>query len=168
MPEPAPEKPLIPLVPSVLDRLIDVEPDVSRDPPRGHGQILRDVLKSVRRDLENLLNTRVRCKPLPDDLVEVHQSLVSYGIPDLTAASMGTKEERDRFCTVLLAVIARCDKRLHKVKVRSPEQDVSAERKVRFQIEAELWFEPAAEAISFDSALSLMTGTFEVKGQSHE
>ena len=122
MPEPPPEQPLIPLVPSVLDRLIDVEPDVSRDPPRGHGQVLRDVLKSVRRDLENLLNTRVRCKPLPADLEEVHQSLVSYGIPDLTAASMGTKEERDRFCTVLLAIIARCDKRLHKVKVRSPSR----------------------------------------------
>jgi len=47
------------------------------------------------------------------DLQEVHQSLVNYGIPDLCAASMGTKEERDRFCSVLLAIIARC-------KVRFP------------------------------------------------
>jgi type VI secretion system protein ImpF len=168
MPEIPPEQPLIPLVPSVLDRLIDLEPAASRDPALGHGQILRDVLRSVRRDLEDLLNTRARCKPLPADLREVHQSLISYGIPDLCAASLGTKDERDRFCTVLLAIITRFDRRLHKVRVRSPEQDVSSERKVRFQIDAELRFEPAAELISFDSALSLVTGTFEVKGQADE
>ena len=33
------------LVPSVLDRLIDDDPDASRDPARSRGQLLRDVLQ---------------------------------------------------------------------------------------------------------------------------
>ena len=156
------------LIPSVLDRLIDADPAAARDPAWSRGHLLRDVLHAVRRDLENLLNTRVRCKPLPADLREVHQSLVSYGIPDLCAASLGTDGERKEFCKALRAIIRRFDRRLQDVEVYLPEQDVAAERKVRFRIDAVLRVEPAPEPISFDSALSLATGTFEVKGQARE
>ena len=73
----------------MLDRLLDHEPDVRREAPRSRNQVLRELKQSVRRDLENLLNTRVRCIPLPPELKELKQSLVNYGIPDLTGASLG-------------------------------------------------------------------------------
>ena len=50
-----------PLVPSVFDRLLDDEPDNSRETAASRRQVLRELKQSVGRDLENLLNTRQRC-----------------------------------------------------------------------------------------------------------
>jgi len=48
MPRISPDQPLLP---SVLDRLLDDDPGVSRDPPRSRHQVLRELKQSVRRDL---------------------------------------------------------------------------------------------------------------------
>src|SRR6516164_6670828 len=84
------------LVPSVLDRLLDDDPTVSREAMRSRSQILREMKLSVHRDLENLLNTRRRCLPVPADLKELGKSLVSYGIPDVSGANLGASEARER------------------------------------------------------------------------
>ena len=46
------------LIVSVLDRLLDDEPGNPREQPRSSGMDLRALKQNVRRDLENLLNTR--------------------------------------------------------------------------------------------------------------
>lgn len=153
-----------PLVPSVLDRLVDFEPDVKSEPYRSRNQLLREMKQSVRRDLQNLLNTRVRCVPWPPGLTEVKQSLVNYGIPDLSAASLGSDKERQEFCQVLKSIILQYERRLRRLDVHLTEAETS-DRTLRFQIEAVLQVEPAPEPITFDSSLSLSTGAFEVKGE---
>jgi len=60
-----------PLVPSVLDRLLDDDPGVSREPARNRHQVLRELKQAVRRDLENLLNTRVRCQAGPPQRISL-------------------------------------------------------------------------------------------------
>lgn len=155
-----------PLVPSVLDRLVDFEPDVKTEPNRSRNQILREMKQSVRRDLENLLNTRVRCVPWPPGLTELKQSLVNYGIPDLSAAALGSDRERKEFCRVLKSIINQYERRLRKLEVRLAEKSEPTDRTFRFQIDAVLQVEPAPEPITFDSSLSLSTGAFEVKGDS--
>jgi type VI secretion system protein ImpF len=157
-----------PLIPSVLDRLLDMEPTVSREAYRSRNQILREMKQSVRRDLENLLNTRVRCVPWPPRLKEVKQSLVNYGIPDLSAASLGTEKEREQFCQVIKLIVSQFDRRLRRLNIRLTDQSESLDRTFRFQIDAILQVEPAPEPITFDSSLTLATGAFEVKGQSDE
>ena len=59
------------LLPSVLDRLIDQDPQVRQEAARGRSQLLKEMKLAVRRDLENLLNTRVRCVPWPAELTEL-------------------------------------------------------------------------------------------------
>ena len=49
-----------PLLPSVFDRLIDEDPGNEREAPKPRAQVLRDMKAAVCRDLEYLLNTRVR------------------------------------------------------------------------------------------------------------
>lgn len=154
-----------PLVPSVLDRLIDHEPGNSREPTRSRNQILRELKASVCRDLENLLNTRVRCVPWQPGLKEVQQSLANYGIPDITAASLGTEKERQEFCQVLRTVILQYERRLKKLEIRLKQGVDLVERSVTFQIDAVLQAEPAPEPITFESSLNLPTGTFRVKGK---
>jgi type VI secretion system protein ImpF len=160
-------KPDQPLLPSVLDRLIDHEPDVRREAPRGRNQLLRDLRQSVRRDLENLLNTRLRCVPWPAELKELKRSLVNYGIPDLTGASLGSPKEREDFRRTIQTVLSLFERRLKKLSVRLVDPAESVERTIHFQIDAVLLADPAPEPIQFDSYLRLTTGSFEVKGETH-
>ena len=154
------------LLPSVLDRLIDHDPQVRRETPRSRNQLLRDLKLAVRRDLENLLNTRVRCIPFPPEHAELKRSLVNYGIPDLTGAFLASTKEREGFRRTIQAVILLFEPRLKKLSVTLRDQEAS-DRTIRFHIEATLQAEPAPEPVAFDSTLRLTTGTFEVKGESN-
>jgi type VI secretion system protein ImpF len=151
------------LVPSVLDRLMADDPSATRGVPASGHQILRDVKMAVCRDLENLLNTRWRCLSLRDDFEELKkQSLVNYGIPDISGASLGTVEGRDDFCRLLERTIRQYEPRFQTVKLtaQNPQPD---DRIFRFRIDALLIAEPAPEPIVFDSELLPRTGTFAVK-----
>jgi type VI secretion system protein ImpF len=152
------------LVPSLLDRLIDYDPTASRELPKTRGQLLRDLKQNVRRDLENLLNTRRRCKSWPENLTELELSLVNYGIPDLTAATLGTSAAREEFCRVFETTIQRFEPRFVKVAVEMLGNADPLDRTLRFRINAMLRAEPAPEPVAFDSALQPATGNVEVKG----
>lgn len=158
----------LPLIPSVLDRLIDAEPDQSREAPRSRNHVLREVKLSVRRDLENLLNTKTRCLSWPPHLEELKQSLVNYGIPDFTSASMGSKKEREEFCRVLQIVMRQNEPRLKTVRVSLLDNAEPLDRTLRFRINALLQADPAPEPIVFDSAVRPVTGNVEVKGGGDE
>lgn len=153
-----------PLVPSVLDRLIDYEPGSTREPPKLRGQLLRDLKQNLRRDLENLLNTRQRCKSWPENLSELEVSLVSYGVPDLTGAGLGSAEGRDEFRRVFEAVVRRFEPRFARINVEMLGNADPLDRTLRFRIDALLHAEPAPEPIVFDSALQPATGNVEIKG----
>jgi type VI secretion system protein ImpF len=156
-----------PLVPSVLDRLLDDDPTVSRDPPaRQRHQGLSELKEAVRRDLENLLNTRRRCLPCPDDLTDLKQSLVQYGLPDFLAAGSGSAEGREDVRRFLESVIRVCEPRFQTVKVHMLTNVEPLDRTLRFRIDGLLRVEPSPEPVVFDSALEPGTGTFEIKGVS--
>lgn len=153
-----------PLVPSVLDRLLDDDPAVKREPAKGRSQVLRELKQSVRRDLENLLNTRRRCLPAPFGLKELDQSLVTYGIPDFTGANMGSAEQREEFRRLLEALLRTWEPRFKRVKVQLLDNPEAIDRTLRFRIDALLHADPAPEPVVFDSALEPHTGNFDVKG----
>jgi type VI secretion system protein ImpF len=153
-----------PLVPSVLDRLLDDEPDVSREARASRHQVLRELKLAVRRDLENLLNTRVRCQSPPEHYKELNQSLVNYGIPDITGANLSSAQDRDDFCRQLTTIIRQYEPRFMSVSVKPIPNAEAGDRTFRFKIDAMLIAEPAPEPIIFDSELRPGTGDFEVKG----
>ena len=84
-----------PLTPSLLDRLIDLEPGNTREVPKSRTQVLAELKQSVRRDLENLLNTRWRATRISEDLKELEFSLANYGIPDVSGVSLSSAAERE-------------------------------------------------------------------------
>lgn len=164
MPEIRPDQPLIP---SVLDRLIDYEPEIRREAPRSRNQVLRDLKQSVRRDLENLLNTRLRSVPWAPEMKYLKKSLVSYGLPDLTGSSPVSPKDREEFRRTIESVVKQYETRLRKLTVKLTDSPNSIDRTIRFHIDAVLQAEPAPEPISFDSTLRLANGLFEVKGESN-
>jgi type VI secretion system protein ImpF len=155
------------LLPSLLDRLIDNDPQVSHEASRNRSQLLRDLKQAVRRDLENLLNTRIRCVPFRSEFKELRMSLVNYGIPDLTGLSLGGPKEREEFRRTIQSVIRQFEPRLKNLEVRIIAQPDTIERTIRFHIEAILEAEPAPEPIAFDSTVRLTTGSFDVKGETN-
>jgi type VI secretion system protein ImpF len=148
--------PTIRLTPSLLDRLIDQETE--RGSARGYDH--RQMIDVVRRDLEDLLNTR-RTNDVPPAFVEVNQSVVAYGLPDLSAVSADTSEQRTDIGKLIERIIERFEPRLRNVRARLVE-GFGGSQTVRFQIHAELNVDPAPE-VGFETVLELMTGHASIK-----
>ena len=151
-----------PIVPSLLDRLLDDDPSSGVDPPKFAAQGLRELRQQVRRDLENLLNTRQRCRSFPSDLTELDHSLVNYGIPDVTGSKLGTERARDEFRRTVEEMIPKFDARFRSVRVKVLENADKLDRTLHFRIDATL-SAPISETLVFDTSLEPSSGTFEVK-----
>ena len=153
-----------PLIPSVLDRLIDERPDETREAPKTRNQALREVKQSLQRDLENLLNTRRRATGWPADLTELELSLANYGIPDIAGADLGSAENREQFARSVADTIRRFEPRFQHVDVSMLQNADPLERTLRFRIDALLRAEPAPEPVVFDSSMQPATCNVQVRG----
>lgn len=151
----------IAITPSVLDRLIDLDPSVSADPPRSRQIGLRELRQSVRRDLEWLLNARCYGdEDLADD-AEMRRSVAFYGIPDIMGMSPKSPAEQKRLSKALESAIRHFEPRLLDLKV-TLDTVGHLDRDLRFRIEARLDVEPTPEPVVFDSVLENGSGEFSV------
>lgn len=150
------------ITPSVLDRLLDFEPDVSREAPKSRSKSVRDLKLSVRRDLEWLLNTRTVHVEIDERLQEIKKSVLTYGLPDITGLSAKNQNEQKRLAKAIENAIRLFEPRFLDVRVTlEPVSDV--DRSLKFRIEARLDIEPTPEPVAFDTVLQLGSGGFEVR-----
>ena len=150
------------IVPSVLDRLIDYEPELSREPPASRSKSLRLLKQSVKRDLECMLNTRQSIVYVEPEMKELTNSLACYGLPDFSNASVKSKSDQNRLRRALEAAIATFEPRLEDVKV-SLEATGGVERILHFRIDARLRVDPAPEPVTFDTRLHVTSGEYTVQ-----
>lgn len=149
---------------SVLDRLIDLEPETQMENMLSRAQSVRLLRSAVRRDLEWLLNTRRNAEIPETDPQEINRSMLVYGIPDLSALSMATAADRKQLTRQVGAAIALFEPRLGGVRVSLVETSDPSRKDVRMRIEAMLRMDPVPEPISFDTVLELKTGNCRVSG----
>lgn len=149
---------------SVLDRLIDLNPDASSDPPANRSQSVRQLKASLRRDLEWLLNTRRNPDEAPATYQELFRSLYNYGLPDITSIGLNSPRDRQRLLRMVEQTIEIFEPRLLSVRVRAVDSTSSGPRILHFQIDALLKMDPAPEQILFDTVLQLNSGEFNLKG----
>ena len=153
------------LVPSILDRLLGQEVPTQKDLERSRARLMRQLRASLQRDLENLLNTRCRCGSYPPEFTELGTSLVNYGIPDFTGASLGSVEGWVQFLGTIRSAIERFEPRLRNVVVLPlRESQDASDRVLRFRIEAVLSTEAEAEPVAFLSTMEPTSGRFRVDG----
>lgn len=155
------------LLPSVLDRLVDEDPLQHSDHERPRAQLLRELKQSVRRDLENLLNTRICLYPIPTPSPEhwknLENSLVNYGIPDFGGLMMGARSERESLRRRIENTIRHFETRFKQVQVLLvDDRGDNRDRTVRFRIDGLLHAEPTPEPVVFDSQLQPTSGDFTV------
>ena len=148
------------LMPSLIDRLTD--PDSGGTAAvRGYGPA--QMMDSVRADLESLFNTHDPSALVPAEYVEVHKSIVAYGLPDLPSLSTAAEFRRDDIARLIEEVIARFEPRLRDVRVILTEPDGPVmQHRIRFHIEAKLNVDPSPE-VEFETILELSTGQASIR-----
>ncbi|CAM2910801.1 lysozyme [Pseudoalteromonas atlantica] len=135
---------------SILDRLIDDEPDFQDAPSRTEGITISELRKSVRRDIEALLNARIQWHTWPTQYSELSTSCLSYGLPDFSSMSVSSHEGRALLCETVRNTILKFEPRFLEVEVFTDEE-VPVNRVLNLRINALLYADPEPEFISFDS-----------------
>lgn len=128
------------------------------------GGDLREYREAVRRDLQELLNTRIRFLGGPPGLEQLSQSLVNYGIPDFTGASFADPASQREFRAILEQTIRAFEPRLRRASVTLHPLSGGVDRMLRFRIAGVLEFGTNSEKAEFESRLESSTSTFEVTG----
>lgn len=152
---------------SLLDRLDDEAPDQPRDPPLSPGESLAALRRSVRRDLEALLNTRRRWRSWPQRYAELALSPIGYGISDFAAGAFNDPARRDQLRAEIEQTIRRFEPRLARVRVSLVEAADPLEASLRLRVDALLRTEPAPEPVAFDTLVDAATAEIAVRANSN-
>ena len=150
-----------------MDRLIDLDPINGDDIDQDHHQKLKDLRRSVRQDLENLLNTRLKIIEPADEYRELESSLLNYGVPDLATVNIYDIEKRSAFIHQLEQLILRFEPRFKNLQIHYIENKDSIDRTLRFRIDATLYADPSPEVVVFDSILEPVTRSVNIEDASH-
>lgn len=139
------------LMPSILDRLLGLDAEYD-------GYSLDEMFTSVRRDLEDLLNTHAPPTELAEGYVFLRRSVAAFGLPDLASLLLRSQSEGIAVSTLLEDVLGRFEPRLTDVRISEvPDKDAEKQFRMRFQIEAKLAIDPYPQ-VAFETVLELATG----------
>jgi type VI secretion system protein ImpF len=146
---------------SILDRLIDHEPEVSHETVQHRLADIRAIKQSVIRDVENLLNTRRKIFPVPEEFREVNNSLFVYGLPDFSSLNPRSPQVKQMLRRDIEQTVARFERRLKNIKVQVEMSD-KMEQKIRFRITGILNIEPLSEPVTFDTYFDINKGSYAI------
>lgn len=132
---------------SLLDRLVSSRAQIS-------------LYAAIRRDLENLLNTRRMNLFWPKEWQELSSSLLAYGMPDFMGQALETAETQKQFCKKMRQIIQNFETRFQVVEVSLLQDSVSHDRVLRMRIEGLLCVKSVLETILLDSELEPETRNF--------
>ena len=146
---------------SILDRLIDREPELPAEPVPRRLATLDSISQAVLRDLENLFNTRGGAPALPESRHQVQGSIFSYGTRDFSSENTRSNAVRLQIRSEIERLLLQFEPRLRNVAVRldtGPETG----RTLHFRIEALLQVEPQPAPLTFDTCLDINNGTYSI------
>jgi type VI secretion system protein ImpF len=151
------------VVMSILDRLIDLDPDSKQDSLPNPWEQKREFDTSLCRDLAAILNTRRAEEDFPARYEEATNSLLSFGVTDFTSFDLKSGLEQERVRLSIERAIRKFEPRLERVTVSIEEPD-PLKPVLQFQIAALLRVEADAEPVMFDVTLQRESRRLAVSG----
>ena len=157
------------LMPSLIDRLFDPDLIGRKDVP---GYSEREMIRAVRADLEDLLNTRRTVLDVPPECELTTRSVLCYGLPDTVSdlcqglrrfappGSNSPVREED-VARGIERTITTFEPRLKNVRVKMLG-GVGVDKTVRFHIDAALNVDPSTDC-GFETVVELISGRTRVK-----
>ena len=97
---------------TLLDRLIDREPDAPGDRPMTRADSIREYKLGLQRDLDWLLNGRQTDPPNPARFPELADSVYHFGLPDLTSLSRDSADSMAKLAAIVEQALATFEPRL--------------------------------------------------------
>lgn len=157
-----------PILPSLLDRLIDDDPQsLSLVTSKSYGMVLSDIKNGIRRDLEHLLNTRVYRPKIPEYLPELNISVINYGLPDFSVIHLSSEEGKEEFRYRVQKIIEQFEPRFKDVYVELEQIGEEYERTLYMKISAVLMIEPDPIPLLFDSRVKAIDKAVRLREISH-
>jgi type VI secretion system protein ImpF len=148
------------MMPSVLDRIIDPSSLGTLARP---GFSVEDLVASVRRDVEDLLNTRQNQDKTIDEFPLLAGSVYRFGMPEMVSMRASSPEDRQKIGRVLEKIIAQYEPRLSNIKaVLVGDTKDTKHGTVNFRIEGRLRLDPAPEVV-FETLLEFATGQSRIE-----
>ena len=149
------------LQPSLLDRLTDNEPDASSE-SRDHRVLsMQRMRAAVLRDIASLLNTgHLETVEDLESYPEVRNSVLNFGMPDLTGLSIAGTDTAGIEKAVRDAIIKfepRIAAKTVRVRVEKDEASMNRNSMV-FSITGQLWAEPTPVTLYLKTEVDLETG----------
>lgn len=144
---------------SILDRLVDEEPQARREPVRQRMIGVNQVRNAVIRDVEELLNTRRQILVPPAACKNLNSSLFTYGLRDFTSQNPRSPSVKQQLRYELERTIARFEPRLKNVVVHLDNLPEN-ERNLRFRITGLLVVDPISEPVTFDTYFDINRGEY--------
>jgi type VI secretion system protein ImpF len=139
------------VTPSLLDRLIDLDPESRHETPVTEQEQIREFRAALCRDLTALLNTRRAAQDFDAGYVEAANSLLTFGVIDFTSHSLRKGTEQEQLRVSMERAIRQFEPRLERVSVSVEEAD--AQRLLlRLEITANLRTE-AGDPVVFDATV---------------
>lgn len=153
------------LQPSLLDRLTDDEPEKKKEAPDRRFLTVERLRELVKRDLAWLLNScNLGSTEDLEAFKEVQASVLNYGMPDLTGHNLSNVEVNQLERVVKQAIIDFEPRILRNtVRVRATASEQMDRNALTFQIEGELWGQPAPLAIVLKSDFDLESGLVAIR-----
>ncbi len=143
------------LQPSLLDRLTDDEPDSAVESRERRVLSVRSLREGVLRDLAWLLNTtNLLSVTATQRLPHLANSVLNYGMPDLSGASLAGMNTQDLERAIRQA-IWDFEPRLIRSSVVVRAQPADSVTKIMFEIEADMWAQPYPERLFLKTELDV-------------
>ena len=136
--------------PSLLDRLMDDRADI-------YHFSLNQLIESVRRDLEYLLNTPKPRSKFGPEFQELNSSVLAFGIPDVVSISGKDNKVWEKLLEDVEKSIAQFEPRLKNVVTTLKHRQQKHNSKVEFEIRGQLVFDPSPGLV-FQSTIDLADG----------
>ena len=136
---------------SLLDRLIDDEPESMSEAVPGESAAFDLFKLGLRRDLEGLLNSRRPFSPWLARSDVLAGTVVDFGLPDLSTEDFGTAAVRERIRRMIAATIRTHEPRLTAIEVETDGGPTTTG--VRFRISAVIRFANYEEDVIYDARL---------------
>lgn len=156
------------LQPSLLDRLMDNEPDKTQESREQRVFSLTRLRDAALRDLAWLLNTtNLAAGQDLSAYPEVTSSVLNFGLPDLAGLSVSGTDVAELERTLRQA-IANFEPRIlrHTLSVRlEVNESQMSHNAMTFLIEGELWAQPVPLRLYLKTEIDLDSGDVRVSGQ---
>jgi len=152
----------LPVRASILDRLIDDDPASQTDPHVTPRREMKQLQLAIRRDLNDMLNTRQRCLSTPAELKELCDTILNYGLPDLAGLNLAAYEDKDVVLRAVDQAVRRFEPRFKSVAVKHNDGP-GEQRTLRFEIDASVHADPEPERVVFDSQVDPVLRNVDVR-----